>query len=257
MAEAATLPILLRQLRLPTMAACCEEVSRQAVEHGHSVAQTLATLCEYELAERERRRLARHLKESRLPVGKTLPAFEFAALSRANRTRIAALAEDTGWLDTAHNLLLFGPSGVGKSHLAAAIGHALIEQGLRVRYAAASALVQELQSAKQQLRLAEALAKLDKYRLLILDDMGYVKRSEAETSVLFELIAHRYEAGSLLITSNQPFSAWDRIFPDDMMAVAAIDRLIHHAHVVELTGESYRKQTHTRQQKEVIATSKS
>lgn len=257
MANAATLPILLRQLRLPTMATCCDEVSHHAVEQGHSLSQALATLCEYELAERERRRLARHVKESRLPAGKTLAAFDFGTLTAAHRTRLTALADDTHWLDTTHNLLLFGPSGVGKSHLAAALGHALIEQGLRVRYCAASALVQELQTAKQTLRLADALIKLDKYRLLILDDIGYVKHTEAETSVLFELIAHRYEAGSLLITSNQPFSAWDNIFPDNVMAVAAIDRLIHHAYVVELTGDSYRKRAHAKQCKEAPTTSAS
>lgn len=247
MADAATLSLLLRQLRLPTMAGCCEEVTDRASSHGWSVAETLATLCEYELAERERRRLERHLKEARLPSGKTLEAFDFQAIDGADRNQLSALACDTGWIDQARNLLLFGPSGVGKSHLAAAISHALIEQGLRVRYYPASALVQELQTAKQGLRLTDALSKLDKYRLLVIDDIGYVKRSEAETSVLFELIAHRYEAGSLLITSNQPFSSWDSIFPDDMMAVAAVDRLIHHAHVVELSGQSYRKREHAAQ----------
>lgn len=251
MADAATLPVLLRQLRLPTIAACWQDTSDRAVAQGWSLPQTLATLCEYELAERERRRLARHLKEARLPAGKTLERFEFEAVAGADRTRLSTLACDTDWIDNAHNLLLFGPSGVGKSHLAAAIGHALIEQGLRVRYVPASTLVQQLQTAKQELRLADALGKLDKYRLLIIDDIGYVKRSEAETSVLFELIAHRYEAHSVLITSNQPFSAWDHVFPDDMMAVAAIDRLIHHAHVFELSGESYRKRAHTRATKEV------
>lgn len=254
MADAATLPLLLRQLRLPTMAASCDALMAQALDQGWTLAGTLATLCEYELAERERRRLARHLKEARLPVGKTLEAFDFQAIAGADRRGLTTLACDTTWIDQARNLLLFGPSGVGKSHLAAAIGHALIEQGVRVRYVAASALVQELQTAKQALRLSDALAKLDKYRLLTIDDIGYMQRSEAETSVLFELIAHRYEAGSLLITSNQPFSAWDRVFPDDMMAVAAIDRLIHHAHVVELSGESYRKKTYTQQSQEAAKT---
>jgi DNA replication protein DnaC len=255
MAEAAALPLLLRQLRLPTMAGCCDEVTTRATREGWGVPQTLATLAEYELAERERRRLARYLKEAHLPRDKTLERFEFDALGDAQRAQLTALAGAIGWLHAAENLLLFGPSGVGKSHLAAAIGHALIDQGMRVRYTAASALVQELQSAKQALRLADALAKLDKYRLLIIDDIGYVKRTESETSVLFELIAHRYESASVLITSNQPFSAWDHIFPDDMMAVAAIDRLIHHAHVVELNGESYRKRAHNRQRKEVMAAS--
>ncbi len=257
MANAATLPMLLRQLKLPTMAGCCDEVTERAALQGWSVPQTLATLCEYELAERERRRLARHLNEARLPAGKTLECFDFDAIRGADRNQLSRLACETGWIEQAHNLLLFGPSGVGKSHLAAAIGHALIEQGLRVRYYAASALVQELQAAKQALRLTDALNKLDKYRLLVIDDIGYVKRSESETSVLFELIAHRYEAGSVLITSNQPFSAWDTVFPDDMMAVAAVDRLIHHAHVVELAGESYRKRAHTRKRKEVTADTES
>lgn len=250
MTHAATLPLLLRQLRLPTMAACWEEVDARAQEQLWSMPQTLATLCEYELAERERRRLARHLHEARLPSAKTLESFDFQATPGAHRGTLTQLACESRWVDQAHNLLLFGPSGVGKSHLAAAIGHALIEQGLRVRYYAASALVQELQLAKQSLRLPDALNKLDKYRLLIIDDIGYVKRTEAETSVLFELIAHRYEAASLLVTSNQPFSAWDSIFPDDMMAVAAIDRLVHHARIIELTGESYRKRAYSRTKKE-------
>jgi len=250
MADAAALPILLRQLRLPTMAACCEDITRGAAEHGWSIPQALATLCEYELAEREQRRLRRHLAEARLPSGKTLAAFDLSTLEASQRQRIAALATDSAWVDQARNLLVFGASGLGKSHLAAAVGHGLIELGVRVRYFPASGLVQELQVAKQGLQLAETLRKLDKYRLLIIDDIGYVKRSEAETSVLFELIAHRYESGSVLITSNHPFSAWDSIFADDMMAVAAIDRLVHHADILELTGESYRKKAQTRRKKE-------
>lgn len=250
MPDAATLPLLLRQLRLPTMGACCEEVTERAIQQGWSIPQALATLCEYELSAREQRRLQRHLKEARLPAGKTLATFDMATLAPAPRQRLSAMANDTGWIDQAANLLLFGASGLGKSHIASAIGHALIDAGLRVRYYPASSLVQELQSAKQALCLADALIKLDKYRLLIIDDIGYVKRSEAETSVLFELIVHRYESGSLLITSNHPFSAWDSVFPDNMMAVAAVDRLVHHADIIELTGESYRKRAQTTKKKE-------
>lgn len=250
MADAATLPILLRQLRLPTMVACCDEVIERAAQHGWSLQQALATLCEYELSEREQRRLQRHLHEARLPVGKTLATFDMVTLDPSQRQRLNALANDRTWIDQAANLLLFGASGLGKSHIAAAVGHALIEQGLRVRYYPASSLVQELQAAKQGLSLSDALTKLDKYRLLIIDDIGYVQRTEAETSVLFELIAHRYESGSLLITSNHPFSAWDSIFPDNMMAVAAVDRLVHHADIIELTGESYRKRAQATRRKE-------
>lgn len=250
MADAATLPMLLKQLRLPTMVACCDEVTDRAAQHGWSLQQALATLCEYELSEREQRRLQRHLHEARLPVGKTLATFDMTTLDASQRQRLSALANDRTWIDQAANLLLFGASGLGKSHIAAAVGHALIEQGLRVRYYSASSLVQELQAAKQVLSLSDALTKLDKYRLLIIDDIGYVQRTEAETSVLFELIAHRYESGSLLITSNHPFSAWDSIFPDNMMAVAAVDRLVHHADIIELTGESYRKRAQAARKKE-------
>ena len=250
MADAAALPMLLRQLRLPTMVACCDEVTDRAAQHGWSLQQALATLCEYELSEREQRRLQRHLHEARLPVGKTLATFDMTTLDASQRQRLSALANDRTWIDQAANLLLFGASGLGKSHIAAAVGHALIEQGLRVRYYSASSLVQELQAAKQVLSLSDALTKLDKYRLLIIDDIGYVQRTEAETSVLFELIAHRYESGSLLITSNHPFSAWDSIFPDNMMAVAAVDRLVHHADIIELTGESYRKRAQAARKKE-------
>jgi DNA replication protein DnaC len=131
--------------------------------------------------------------------------------------------------------------------LAAAIGHGLVERGVRVRYFATTALVQQLQLAREQLRLEDALQKLDKYRVVILDDFGYVKKSEQETQVLFELIAHRYETGSLVVTSNQPFAEWDRIFPDQMMTVAAVDRLIHHASIIEIGSDSYRRKEALRQ----------
>lgn len=153
------------------------------------------------------------------------------------------LAQDVGWLERSENLLVFGPSGVGKTHLAAAMGRAMIELGKRVKFSSATSLVQQLQYAKLQLQLPSALTKLDRFDLLIVDDVGYVKKTEAETSVLFELIAHRYERRSLLITANQPFSQWDSIFSDSMMTVAAVDRLVHHALILEIQAESFRKQS--------------
>ena len=137
--------------------------------------------------------------------------------------------------------MLFGASGLGKTHLAAAIGHGLIAQSIRVKFTSSTALVQQLQKAKEVLSLDEALKKLGKYELLILDDIGYVKKSDSESQVLFELIAHRYERNSILITTNQAFSEWDSIFGDNMMTVAAIDRLVHHADIYEIAGDSYRK----------------
>lgn len=150
--------------------------------------------------------------------------------------------EDSAWLTRSENLLLFGPSGVGKTHLSAAVGQAMVALGKRVKFLPATTLVQQLQQAKLQLQLPAWLSKLDRYDLLIIDDIGYVKKTEAETSVVFELIAHRYERKSLLITTNQPFSQWDSIFSDSMMTVAAIDRLVHHATIIELQAESFRKQ---------------
>lgn len=152
------------------------------------------------------------------------------------------LAQDRTWLKRGENLLLFGPSGVGKTHLAAAVGRSLVELGARVKFLCANTAVQLLQAAKANLQLQSALLKLDKYDLLILDDISYVKKSEAETSVLFELIAHRYELKSLMITANHPFSAWDEIFTDSTMTVAAVDRLVHHAVILEIQAQSFRQQ---------------
>jgi DNA replication protein DnaC len=136
--------------------------------------------------------------------------------------------------------LAFGPSGVGKSHLAAALGQALVENGYRVLFTRTTDLVQRLQAARRDFTLKGAVDKLDKYDLLILDDISYVRKDQAETSVLFDLISARYERRSLLITVNQPFGNWDDIFPDKAMTVAAIDRLVHHAVILEINTESYR-----------------
>ena len=240
MPHAETLPVLLKQLRLPTMQKRWQSLHQQALSDNWDMPRFLSVLCEEELAQRETQRLQRHLKDAKLPPGKTLEQFDFK-LCEVQQNRITHLAHSSEWLEQAENLLLFGPSGTGKTHLAAAIGYAQVQQGRRVLFSPTTTIVQHLQQAKRQLQLPQALAKLDKYALLILDDIGYVKPSESESSMLFELIAHRYESASLIITSNQPFSAWDSVFADSMMTVAAIDRLIHHATIIELQGESYRK----------------
>jgi DNA replication protein DnaC len=241
MVQIATLPLMLKQLRLSSIARHWQAFLGKAERNGWDSAHYLTALCEQELADRYSRRIARYGKESHLPVGKSLASFDFAQVPGLAREQIEALAGSSDWTRQARNVLLFGASGVGKTHLAAAIGHGLTEQGVRVRYFATTALVQQLQLARAQLHLEDALHKLDKYAVLILDDFGYVKKSEQETHVLFELIAHRYETGSLIITSNQPFAEWDRIFPDQMMTVAAVDRLVHHASIIEVSSDSYRR----------------
>jgi DNA replication protein DnaC len=137
--------------------------------------------------------------------------------------------------------LLFGPPGGGKSHLAAALGFALVEAGWRVRFTRTTDLVQRLQLARRDLALEAAIARLDRFHLLSLDDLAYVTKDQAETSVLFELISARYERRSLLITANQPFGEWGKIFPDPTYADAILDRLVHNAHRIDLAGDSLRR----------------
>lgn len=187
-------------------------------------------------------RVQRCLKSAQLPPGKAISNFDFSRCSTLEPASLFQLSQELTWLKRGENLLLFGPCGVGKTHLATAIGRSLIELGAKVKLTTATALVQLLQRAKDLLQLQSALLKLDKYDLLIIDDIGYVRKTETETSVLFELIAHRYELKSLLLTSNHPFSAWDEIFPDSVMTVAAVDRLVHHASIIEIQADSFRQQ---------------
>lgn len=170
-----------------------------------------------------------------------MATFDFSQAQNLNRGKVDDLACNTSWVKQAENILIFGPSGVGKSHLSAALGFALVEQGIKVLFTSTTKVVQNLQASRRDCMLPAALAKLGKYEVIILDDIGYVRKDEAETHVLFELIAERYESGSMIVTSNQPFSEWDKIFATNSMTIAAIDRLIHHATIFEITSESYRK----------------
>ncbi len=241
MGNVEALPLLLKQLKLSCIYQKWQEQEVLAQEKNWRHAEYLRKLCEFESAQRYANRVRRHTKESKLPPGKTLATFDFTAAKSIKQRQIEALCEDAGWARQGDNVIIFGPSGVGKTHLAAAIGHSLIAQGIRVLFMQTTQLVQKLQEARRQYKLPEMLAKLGHYPLLILDDIGYVKKDEAETGVLFELIADRYEHSSLIITANQPFSDWDKIFADNMMAVAAVDRLVHHATVITIKEESYRK----------------
>lgn len=237
-----SIALLLKELRLPAFVRHYETLWQTATEKGWSHTDYLAALCEYEISDRYQRRTQKWIKEAQLGTGKTFTELEERHLSNENKTLIARLKQDSDWVHHADNVLLIGPSGTGKTHIASALGHKLIELGIRCKLFPAIALVQQLQQAKRDLDLMSAMTKLDKYKVIIIDDIGYVKKTDAETHVLFEFIAHRYESGSLIITANQPFSSWDHIFPDSMMTVAAIDRLIHHASIIELEGESYRRQ---------------
>ncbi|MEQ1560133.1 MAG: IS21-like element helper ATPase IstB [Methyloglobulus sp.] len=236
-----TIELLLKALKLPTFVRYYQRHQEQAIAEGHGHIRYLSGLCEQEAADRYQKRVQKWTSEAKLPTGKSFANLSLTELSAPVQQQVIALKDQTDWAHRAGNVLLIGPSGVGKSHIAAAIASRLIEQNVRVKWFSAMALVQSLQQAKRDLDLMTALTRLDKYQVLVIDDIGYVKKTDAETQVLFEFIAHRYESGSLIITSNQPFSQWDHIFPDTMMTVAAIDRIIHHATIIEIEGESYRK----------------
>jgi len=239
--DAARLGVMLNELRLPTIKTLWASFAERADREGWPAARFLAAIAEHELAERDRRRTERHLGEARLPPGKTLDGFDFEAAPVISKAQVMALAAGDAWLAQGANLLLFGPPGGGKSHLAAGIGLALVENGWRVLFTRTTDLVQRLQLARRELGLEAAIAKLDRFDLLILDDLAYVTKDQAETSVLFELISARYERRSMLITANQPFGEWNKIFPDPAMTLAAVDRLVHHATIIEMNVESYRR----------------
>src|SRR5438874_10117948 len=239
--EAARVELLLSELRLPGFKLTWVKLAEQSDKEGWPAARFLAALAEHEVADRSCRRMERHIIEARLPAGKTLMTFDFEAVPMVSKAQVMALTAGDSWLEKGANLLLFGPPGGGKSHLAAAIGLALVDNGWRVLFMRTSELVQRLQIARRELALESALAKLDKYHLLVLDDIVYVSKDQAETSVLFELIGTRYERRSMLITANQPFGDWGKAFPDPAMTLAAIDRLVHHSIIFEMNVESYRR----------------
>ena len=241
--DAARLALLLAELRLPAVKLVWPDLAARADKEGWPAARFLAALAEHEMAERTRRRIERHLAEAKLPPGKTIGTFDFEAVPVVSKAQVMALAAGDAWLDRGANLILFGPPGTGKSHLAAALGFALVENSWRVLFTRTTDLVQRLQIARRELTLESAIAKLDKYHLLILDDLAYVTKDQAETSVLFELIGARYERRSLLVTANQPFGEWGKIFPDQAMTLAVVDRLVHHATIFEMNVESYRRRT--------------
>jgi DNA replication protein DnaC len=239
--DAARVELLLAELRLPAVKLVWADLAAQADKEGWPAARFLAALAEHEMAERGRRRIERHLAEARLPVGKTLDTFDFEAVPVVSKAQVMALAAGDSWLEKGANLIMFGPPGGGKSHLAAALGLALVENGWRVLFTRTTDMVQRLQIARRELALESAISKLDKYHLLILDDLAYVTKDQAETSVLFELIGARYERRSLLVTANQPFGEWGKVFPDQAMTLAVVDRLVHHATIFEMNVESYRR----------------
>jgi len=235
-----SLGIMLRQLRLPSFVTHHAEIAQQAEQQGWTLTHYLQHLAEMELEDREQRRTRRLLKNSRLPMDKTIDTLEMDRLPAKIRRQVPALCEG-GFVERAENVLCFGLPGRGKTHLVCAIGHELIHRGYQVLFIPAFKLVQRLLVAKRELALEAELKKLDRFDAVIVDDIGYIQQSRDEMEVLFTFIGERYERRTLMLTSNLVFSQWDRIFKDTLTTAAAIDRVVHHSTILELTAKnSYR-----------------
>ena len=235
----ATLTGYLRELRLPTFRETYEEAAHRAQQERLSYEQYLLELTEGECEVRRATRVDRILRQSRLPLDKSLDNFDLKYLPAKVAREVRALAEGS-FLDRCENILVFGSSGVGKTHLLAGVGRELIRLGRKVYFRTCSVLVRELLIAKRELRLSRVLKRLSGFDAILIDDIGYVQQSREEMEVLFTLLAERYERGSVMLTSNLPFWKWEVIFQDPMTTCAAIDRLVHHSVILELNVRSYR-----------------
>jgi len=242
---------LLRELHLPAIRECFEDTARRAEKEELGYERYLLELAERECEARRINRVERLLRESRLPLEKNHDTLDLKRLPQKIARQYSTLREGA-FLDRRENLLVFGKPGTGKSHLVCAIGNEQVRRGRRVFFATCGLLVQDLLLAKRELRLAKLLKRLSRFDALIIDDIGYVQQNREEMEVLFTLLSERYESGSILLTSNLPFSKWDAIFKDPMTTAAAIDRLVHHSIILELNVPSYRaEQAKNRKDKEV------
>jgi DNA replication protein DnaC len=229
----------IKELKMPSVAECFADYSQRAGKERWSFDRYLYELLNIERETRKEKRIGKLLRESKLPLSKTLDTLDSTRFPRTINQQIEALIEGS-FLSRAENVLVFGNPGAGKSHILCAIGHELVLQGHRVLFKNCEMLVQELLSAKRDLLLPQLLKKLGRYEALIIDDIGYVQQNREEMEVLFTLLADRYERASTMITSNLPFSKWEKIFKDPMTTAAAIDRLVHHSMILELNLPSYR-----------------
>ena len=238
----------LKALKLPTMNAECEKIAQRCAADNADHLAFLLQLCELELIERERKAAERRLKSARFPAHKLLDEFDFSARPSINKPLLLQLVKGD-YLDKRENILLVGPSGTGKSHLATALGMAACAQGRKVRFFRVTELITLLLEAKEERQLLRMRQQLGKLDLLILDELGYVPASKAGAELLFDVIATAYERNSLIVTTNLPFESWTEVLGSERLTGAALDRLTHRCQILETKGESYRLQDAKRRRK--------
>jgi len=242
----------LKALKLPTFLREYDKQARQCAAEGVDHTGYLLRLAELELLERERRSVERRIRQARFPAVKSLDSFDFAAIPALNKMLVLELARGE-YVERRENVIALGNSGTGKSHVALGLGLAACQKGLTVGFTTAAALVHELLEARDERRLLRLQKQLAGYKLLIIDELGYVPLSTTGAELLFEVFSRRYERGSVLVTSNLPFDEWTSVLGAERLTGALLDRLTHHVHILEMNGESYRLQASRRRQRQHAA----
>jgi DNA replication protein DnaC len=243
----------LKALKLPTFLREYDKQARQCASEGVDHTGYLLRLADLELLERERRAVERRIRQARFPAVKSLDSFDFAAIPSLNKLLVLELARGE-YVERRENVIALGNSGTGKTHIALGLGLAACQKGLAVGFTTAAALVHELIEARDERRLLRLQKQLAAYRLLIVDELGYVPLSSTGAELLFEVFSQRYERGSVIVTSNLPFDEWTSVFGTERLTGALLDRLTHHVHILELNGDSYRlKSSRARRQNKPAA----
>ena len=242
----------LKALKLPTFLREYDKVARQCAAEGVDHVRFLLRLAEQELIERERRMVERRIKAAKFPTVKSLDSFDFAALPSLNKALVMELARSE-YVERRQNIIAVGNSGTGKTHIGLGLGLAACQKGLSVGFTTAAALVHELIEARDEKRLLRLQRQFAAYKLLIIDELGYVPLSQTGAELLFEVFSQRYERGSTMVTSNLPFDEWTSVFASERLTGALLDRLTHHVHILEMNGDSYRLKQSKRRARDVVA----
>ena len=229
----------LKALKLPTFLREHQKLARQCAAEGMDHVRYLARLVELELIDRERRMVERRIKAAKFPAVKSLDSFDFSAIPKLNKMQVLELAR-CEWINRRENVIALGPSGTGKTHVALGLGLAACQKGLSVGFTTAAALVSEMMEARDERRLLRFQKQMAAYKLLIIDELGFVPLSKTGAELLFELISQRYERGATMITSNLPFDEWTETLGSERLTGALLDRITHHVNILEMNGDSYR-----------------